>query len=98
MSDTITLDFLSRQQTQILVEITKVRDDMAAFRDDMTILTAISMRVEASVTSLTTEVRAMHSRHARLERRVDTLEDTIRDVQSEVRHQGELLAQLAGPR
>jgi multidrug efflux pump subunit AcrA (membrane-fusion protein) len=95
MSDTITLDFLSRQQTQILAEIANVRDDMAAFRDDMTILTAISMRVEASVTSLTTD-RAMHSRHARLERRVDTLEDTIRDVQSEVRHHGELLAQLAG--
>ena len=95
MSDKITLEFLARQQTQILAETAKVRDDMAAFRDDMTILTAISMRVEASVTSLTTEVRAMHSRHARLERRVDTLEDTMRDVQSEVRHQGELLAKLA---
>jgi septal ring factor EnvC (AmiA/AmiB activator) len=87
MSDTITLDFIGRQLAKLL-------DEMAEFRDQLTILTAISMRVEASVTSLTTEVRAMHSRHARLERRVDTLEDTIRDVQSEVRHQGEMLAKL----
>jgi septal ring factor EnvC (AmiA/AmiB activator) len=87
MSDTITLDFLGRQLAKLL-------DEMADLRDGVTILTAITSRVEASVTSLTTEVRAMHSRHARLERRVDTLEDTIRDVQSEVRHQGEMLAKL----
>ena len=91
MSDTITLDFLGRQLARLL-------DEVADLKDAVTIVTAITTRVEASVTSLTIEVRAMHSRHARLERRVDTLEDTIRDVQSEVRHQGELLAQLAGPR
>jgi len=34
----------------------------------------LTTRVEASVTALTTEVRAMHSRHARLERRVEALE------------------------
>jgi septal ring factor EnvC (AmiA/AmiB activator) len=89
MSDTITLDFLGRQLARLL-------DEVADLRDGVTILTAITSRVEASVTSLTTEVRAMHSRHARLERRVDTLEDTIRDVQSEVRHQGEMLAKLGG--
>ena len=68
MSDTpATLEFLARQQAQLL-------EEMASFRDDMTVLTAITARVEASVTALITETRAMHSRHARLERRVKTLE------------------------
>lgn len=68
MSDNpITLEFLARQQTRIL-------DEMGEFRDQLTVLTAICMRVEASVTSLTIEVRAMHSQHSRLERRVDKLE------------------------
>jgi len=63
----VTLEFLARQQKRILEEI-------ASFRDDMTVLLAITTRAEAGVTSLTTEVRAMHSRHARLERRVRALE------------------------
>jgi hypothetical protein len=68
MSDKpVTLDFLARQQSRIL-------DEMASFRDDLTVLTAITARVEASVSALITETRAMHSRHARLERRVEKLE------------------------
>lgn len=63
----VTLDFLASQQRQLL-------DEMAAFRDDMTVLTAITARVEASVSALITETRAMHSRHARLERRVASIE------------------------
>ena len=69
MSDNpVTLEFLARQQTRLL-------DEMASFRDDMTVMAAILARVEGSVSALTTEVRAMHSRHARLERRVTVLED-----------------------
>ena len=63
----VTLDFLARQQAQIL-------NEMASFRDDMTVLTAIAMRVDGSLASLVTEIRATHSRHARLERRVKVLE------------------------
>jgi len=40
----------------------------------MAVLTAVAMRVDGSLSSLVTEVRAMHSRHARLERRVKVLE------------------------
>jgi hypothetical protein len=68
MSDTpVTLEFLARQQTQIL-------NGMASFKADMTVLTAIVMRQDATLTSLLTEVRAMHSRHTHLERRVEKLE------------------------
>jgi hypothetical protein len=69
MSDNpVTLEFLARQQAKLL-------DEMASFRDDMTVMAAILARVEGSVSALITETRAMHSRHARLERRVTALED-----------------------
>jgi len=50
MSDQISLELLLRQQKQMM-------DEFADFRDQLTVLTAICMRVEASVTSLTIEVR-----------------------------------------
>ena len=86
-NDKITLEFLSRQQTKLL-------DQMASFREDMTILTAIAMRVEGAVTALTTEVRAMHSRHDRLVRRVDKLENDLEGIGSVLRHQTEMLEKL----
>lgn len=61
------LALLLRQQKQML-------DEFADFRDQLTVLTAICMRVEGSLTALTTEVRATHSRHSRLARRVEELE------------------------
>jgi hypothetical protein len=61
------LTMLMRQQKQML-------DEFADLRDQLTVLTAICMRVEGSITALTIEVRAMHSRHARLARRVGELE------------------------
>ena len=69
MSDkpTVTLDFIARQQTRML-------DEVAGVRDDLIVLGAITSRVETSVSALITEVRAMHSRHARLDRRVRELE------------------------
>ena len=64
----VTLEFLARQQARLL-------DEVASFRDDMAVLMAITMRVDGSLSSLVTEVRATHSRHARLERRVKAVED-----------------------
>jgi hypothetical protein len=62
-----TLEFLGRQQAKLL-------DEVGEFRDQLTVLTAICIRVEGAVTALTVEVRAMHSRHERLARRVGALE------------------------
>ena len=46
---------LLRQQQRMM-------DDFADFRDQLTVLTAICMRVESSVTALTIEVRAMQAK------------------------------------
>jgi hypothetical protein len=48
--------------------------DVASMRDDMTVLTAIVMRLDGSHTALLTELRAMHSQHNRLANRVTALE------------------------
>jgi hypothetical protein len=51
MSDQpVTLEFMARQQARLL-------EEMASFRDDMTVLTAIATRVEASLSALITEMR-----------------------------------------
>jgi hypothetical protein len=65
--DPVTLEFLGRQMARVL-------DGMASAKADMTVLTAIVMRQDATLTALLTEVRAMHSRHTHLERRVEKLE------------------------
>jgi hypothetical protein len=52
----------------------QMRDEFADFRDQLTVLAAICMRVEATLQALTVEVRVMHSRYDRLRRRVTELE------------------------
>jgi hypothetical protein len=47
---------------------------MAAFRDDMTVQSAIIMRMDGTLSALITEIRAMHARQERLSRRVDGIE------------------------
>lgn len=64
----VTLEFLARQQARML-------EEFAAFRDDVAVLTAVAMRQDATLSGLLAELRAMHSRHARLERRIRTLEE-----------------------
>lgn len=49
-------------------------NELAALRDDVLVVTARIERLDAKVNSLVVEVRAMHSRHGRLARRVQRLE------------------------
>ena len=58
---------LARQQARLL-------DEMASFRDDISVLTAIVIRIDGTLTALLAENRAVHSQHARLANRVRTLE------------------------
>jgi hypothetical protein len=61
------LSLLARQQRQLLAE-------MGSMRDDMAVLTAIVMRQDGTLAALLTEIRAMHSQHARPGNRVRDLE------------------------
>ncbi len=64
----IDLEFLARQ-------IERVINDVAGLKDDVTVVLARLDRIDATTHSLVTEVRAMHSRHERLSRRVDRIEE-----------------------
>lgn len=70
MAEQIDLAFISRQ-------LTRLANDMAGLKDDMTVVMARLDRIDATVQSLVIEVRAMHSRHDRLARRVDLLEEQV---------------------
>jgi hypothetical protein len=61
------LNFLARQNERILTEI-------ASLRDDMTVLTAIVMRLDGSHVALLQEVRATHTQIARMNDRILKLE------------------------
>lgn len=69
MSDepTIDLAFIGRALVRLTSEVMTLRDDVA-------VLTAITMRLDGSQTALLAELRAMHSQHSRLANRVAALE------------------------
>jgi hypothetical protein len=61
--DTITLDFIAKQQRLLL-------EEMGEMRDDMRVVAAMVQRLDGTVSGLVNEVRASHSRHDRLARKV----------------------------
>jgi chromosome segregation ATPase len=63
------LNFLARQNERILSEI-------ASLRDDMTVLTAIVMRLDGSHGNLLQEIRATHTQIARMNDRIRKFEGT----------------------
>ena len=62
------LSLIARQQRQVLAE-------MGVMRDDMSVKMAILPRLDGTVMGLVNEVRAVHSQHARLAKRVRDLEE-----------------------
>ncbi len=49
-------NFLARQLCQVI-------SDLGSFRDDINVMTAISLRMEHTLSAFLTEVRAMNSQH-----------------------------------
>jgi hypothetical protein len=76
MNDTaafVDLSLLARLQRQLLTEI-------GSMRDDMSVLTAIVMRQDGTLSAVLTELRAMHSQHSRLGNRVRDIESRADSV------------------
>jgi ubiquinone biosynthesis protein UbiJ len=62
------LELLARQIEWVINEV-------AGLKDDVSVVLARLDRVNTTTHSLVVEVRAMHSRHERLSRRVDRIEE-----------------------
>ena len=60
---TVDLEFLSKQNERMMREL-------ASFRDDMRVLTAIVMRLDTTMGQVLEELRATHAQVARLGDRV----------------------------
>jgi hypothetical protein len=61
------LNFVGRQLKQVL-------GDLGALGEDVAVLTAVTMRLDGTVSGLVNEVRALHSQHGRMANRVRALE------------------------
>ena len=66
----VDLEFLTRQFERVI-------SDLATLKDDAMLVMARLDRIDATVQSLVVEVRAMHSRHERVARRVERLEERV---------------------
>jgi hypothetical protein len=64
----VSLELIAKQQERSL-------EEQAAMRDDMAVLLGMVQRLDGTVQGLVTEIRAIHSRQARLDRRVGKLEE-----------------------
>lgn len=67
MSDAPDFTLLAQLVRQVIAE-------QAVARDDARVMTAMLMRQDNTLAALLVEIRAMHSRHARLDDRVRSLE------------------------
>jgi hypothetical protein len=56
--------------------IVAMREDIASIREDMLVMGAVLNRVDATVTRLLPELRAMRSQHDRMRMRLDALAKT----------------------
>jgi hypothetical protein len=56
--------------------IVAMREDIASVREDMLVMGAVLNRVDATVTRLLPELRAMRSQHDRMRMRLDALAKT----------------------
>lgn len=66
----VSLEFLAAQQDRLL-------EQMGQMRDDMAVLLAVMQRLDGTVQGLVAEMRASHTRHDRLTRRVERMEGTL---------------------
>lgn len=62
-------EFLAHQMERVLTEI-------GSLRDDMSVLTALALRLDATMTGVQQELRATHARIQRMNDRVRKLEDS----------------------
>ena len=78
MSDqTVSPELLARLIREMQADMRGFRTEMAEFRDQMTVQTAILLRLEASQNAMAEQLRAMASQHQRTDRRLLALDERL---------------------
>ena len=83
--DRVSLELLARLFRDMQADMRGFRAEMAEFRDQMTVQTAILLRVEAGQNSTAEQLRAMASQHQRTDRRLLALDERLRVLEEERR-------------
>ena len=84
MSDQpVSLEFLARLIRDMQADMRTFRTEMAEFRDQLTVQTAILLRLESGQNTMAVQLRAMVSQHQRIDRRLLALDERIRAVEEE---------------
>ena len=81
----VTLELLGRLVQGVQEEQRAFRTELAELRDQMTVETAILLRLEAAQNSMAEQLRAMASQHQRTDRRLIALDERIRALEHERR-------------
>ena len=76
--ETVTLELLGRLMRDMQADIQAFRTEMAEFRDQMTVQTAILLRLETAQNSMAEQLRAMVRQHQRTDARLRALEEERR--------------------
>ena len=78
MSDqSVSLELLARLIREMQADMRGFRTEMAEFRDQMTVQTAILLRLEASQNAMAEQLRALVSQHQRTDRRLLALDERL---------------------
>ena len=75
MTETITLDFLARQNEQLMTEVRAFRDDMAVMIEILRRLEKRVESVEFNLNSMQFQLTDMHAYSRRIEARVGKIEE-----------------------
>ncbi len=63
LPDNVDLQWLGRTMISMRADIAGVREELAGVREDMMVMAAVLNRVDATVSRLVPELRAMRSQH-----------------------------------
>ena len=74
MSDNVTLEFLGAQFERVFEELRSIRAEQQSFREDMSVLTAIVLRHDATLNGILEQLHAMTAQLNRIDTRLRRLE------------------------
>ena len=75
MAETVTLGFLGRQFERVFAELAAIRDEQSATRGDLTVLTSIVLRHDATLNGILDQLHALTAQHNRFDIRLRRLEE-----------------------
>lgn len=75
MAETVTLEFLGRRFERVFAELATIREEQSAMRGDLTVLTSIALRHDATLNGILDQLHALTAQHNRFDTRLRRLEE-----------------------